>query len=392
MRVGIAPLFQNYTDFDRFEAMQRGEETPRPDESDAAVMREQLALGEMAEPLGFDSLWTFEHRASPYILLPNPQQFMAYFAGRTKRIDFGSMVTVMPWHHPVRLAENVSLLQHMIGPERRIILGLGRGLARREYETLAIDQNESRELFSEGIEIARRAFRDEQVDFEGEVYKLPRTVVRPRPLDTSPFDDAYGVWTSEASMEVAAQLGLSPLTIPSKSLEEFRRDIEHYDDLRAGAGYGPASAPVIQIFLYCCESAQEAHEGADKFFPEYADSVVRSYELGGDHFKKLKNYDSYVPGRDSIFADKGQEMRTSAANNISKLLVSEGIVGTPDECLEKLASVNDMMSPHEVVLVCSAGTMTYEQARSSVQLFADQVLARAHDLPGPRAQATTAVS
>ena len=111
----------------------------------------------------------------------------------------GSMVTVMPWHHPVRLAENVSLLQHMIGPDRRIIVGLGRGLARREYETLAIDQNKSRELFAEGIEIARKAFHEEQFDFEGDAYNLPRTVVRPRPLDTRPFDDAYGVWTSEAT-------------------------------------------------------------------------------------------------------------------------------------------------------------------------------------------------
>src|SRR6267142_1554712 len=108
MRVGVALLFQNYHDMDRYEAMERGEDVGAMSTPDGQIVSEQLGLGDLVEPLGFDTLWTFEHRTTPYIMLPNPQQFISYFAGRTKRIDFGTMVTVMPWHDPVRLAESLA--------------------------------------------------------------------------------------------------------------------------------------------------------------------------------------------------------------------------------------------------------------------------------------------
>lgn len=372
MKIGIAPLFQNIEDSDRFEAMSRGEAAPSPD--DARIFREQLGLGDLAEPLGYDSLWTFEHRASSYMLLPNPQQMIAYFAGRTSRIDFGSMVTVIPWHHPVRLAENIALLQHMLGPNRRFVMGTGRGLARREYGSLAIDMDESRDRMSEGLEILRRAFTGERFSFEGKIYQFPSSVVRPRPLDLSFLDDIYAVWTSEESMRFAAEMGLNPLTIPTKSMEDYKKDLEQYDSIRSEYGFGPSKSPILQVYMYCDEDGDKAREKGIFHAQEYAASVVPHYELGGSHFSQLKNYKSYVSGQKSFFGSGDTDPQAEARNTIAKLLQDEGIYGTPSECIERVEEIAKMMHPREIVLVCCYGTMKAEEAARSLTLFAEKVL------------------
>src|ERR1041385_5437253 len=76
---------------------------------DAAVLGDHLALGDLAEPLGFDSLFALEHHFTGYAMSPAPTQLLSYYAGRTKRITFGTAVIVLPWHDPVRVAEQIAL-------------------------------------------------------------------------------------------------------------------------------------------------------------------------------------------------------------------------------------------------------------------------------------------
>jgi len=71
-------------------------------------MDDTLEQGELVEPLGFDSIWATEHYGSAYSMQPNPLQYLAYWAGRTRRVDVGTVVIVAPWWNPVRLfAEKV---------------------------------------------------------------------------------------------------------------------------------------------------------------------------------------------------------------------------------------------------------------------------------------------
>ena len=105
--------------------------------SDTQFMREELGNCEAAESLGFESVWATEHHFDSYSISPDVCQLLSYLAGKTKRIKLGSMVIVVPWHDPVRLAEQIVLLDHYSGG--RYILGVGRGLARREFEGLRID-------------------------------------------------------------------------------------------------------------------------------------------------------------------------------------------------------------------------------------------------------------
>src|SRR5215218_8077297 len=90
--------------------------------SDQEVWAADLRLADLAEPLGYESIWSVEHHFTNYTMCPDVLQFLTYMAGRTKTVQLGSMVLVLPWHDPLRAAEQIVLLDHM--PQGRLILGL----------------------------------------------------------------------------------------------------------------------------------------------------------------------------------------------------------------------------------------------------------------------------
>src|SRR3989449_3816301 len=106
MHVGLAAVFQN----------------PKKARSDIDVYRNELRLAAEAEPLGFESVWGVEHHFTDYTMCPDVLQFLTYMAGRTQRAQLGSMVVVLPWHDPLRVAEEVSMLDNI--SDGRLILGL----------------------------------------------------------------------------------------------------------------------------------------------------------------------------------------------------------------------------------------------------------------------------
>src|SRR6201998_2971325 len=104
-------------------------EPPRPD---VAVVADHLAMGDLAESLRLDSPFALEPHFNRSGMSPAPLELLAYFAGRTKRITFGTAVIVLPWHDPIRVAEEIALLDILSGG--RCLFGFGRGAASVEYE------------------------------------------------------------------------------------------------------------------------------------------------------------------------------------------------------------------------------------------------------------------
>ena len=73
-------------------------------------------MAQVADGLGFDALWTIEHHFTPYTMVTNPLQLLTYLAGTTSNVDLGTMVVVAPWHNPVRIAEDIVMLDSLLGP------------------------------------------------------------------------------------------------------------------------------------------------------------------------------------------------------------------------------------------------------------------------------------
>ena len=104
---------------------------------DHEVYQNEVHLADLAEPLGYESIWGVEHHFTDYTMCPDPIQYLSYMAGRTEHVQLGTMVVVLPWHDPMRVAEEVSMLDNL--SNGRMILGIGRGLARVEYQGFRLD-------------------------------------------------------------------------------------------------------------------------------------------------------------------------------------------------------------------------------------------------------------
>src|SRR2546421_6357784 len=218
--------------------------------SDADVFAEHLALGDLAEPLGFDSLFALEHHFTGYAMSPSPLQLLTYYAGRTKRITLGTAVIVLPWHDPVRVAEEIALLDVISGG--RCLFGFGRGAASVEYAGFRVPMEEARPRFVEAAQIVVKALTHETFDWDGEFFKIPRTSIRPRPI-SHPERRFYASSVSPESAEIMAKLGFGMLFIMQNEWSKGREGIDRVPAMSNAAGF-PPKPPLILTKISCADS------------------------------------------------------------------------------------------------------------------------------------------
>lgn len=346
MHVGYAPAFQN----------------PGNVQSDAEVYTEQLTLAEMAEPLGFDSIWAAEHHFTDYTMCPDVVQFLSYMAGKTTHAKLGSMVIVLPWHDPVRVAEKVSLLDHVSGG--RMILGFGRGLARVEYDGFRIDQNEGRQRFVEYAELVINGLEKGYIE-GGETLKQPRRDIRPFPL-RSFRGRTYAAAVSPESMPIMAKLGIGLLVIPQKPWDVVKQDFEVYHNVYRETNNAEPPLPFCGGFYFVDEDEKRAEEMAYKWIGAYYHTAMNHYEMAADHFGTHKSYEFYRHVNQYI----GRHGMDGAAKDFVKLMPW----GTPDQVLRKLEFIRDTINMNGIMCTFSYAGMPYDLAERNMQTFAKHVL------------------
>jgi len=375
MKVGVTLFMQNYTDWDRFESAERGASIGPPKIADWKVYEEDLHLGRLVEPLGFDSLWSVEHHFTPYTMVPDVLKLLAYFAGATSRIDLGTMVIVLPWHDPVRVAEGIATLDLMLGG-RRLDIGFGRGLGRREFGGLRIPMEESRERFLESLDVIRAALANEWFEHKGRFYEIPRTTLRPQPRSPELLERMYCAWGSPQTIPIAAQTGLKALFIPQTTWVEYAKQMDRFAALRGEAGFAPAH-PTVVCWVYCAKTEAEAWEGARAYIPAYADSAARHYELASDHFRTTKGYEHYA-SMSSLMKEVGQ------GYDMGAMYLNNQVWGTPEQCVAKIAEIERLMHPDHFVAVMKYGGMPLATAEASMRLFAAEALPGVKKIPVAR--------
>jgi alkanesulfonate monooxygenase SsuD/methylene tetrahydromethanopterin reductase-like flavin-dependent oxidoreductase (luciferase family) len=375
MRFGVAFNHSNYNDWVRFRALEAGEEVGPPAKSDYQVLSEQFALADLVEPLGLDSLWTFEMHASPGLMTPDPTLYLAHFAGRTKKIDFGSMITVLPWHNPVRLAEQITMLQYFLGPNRKYRLGVGRGLSLRNFEAMGVSMDDASGRFNEVLEVLRLCFTEEIFSYHGEFFQYENVSMRPRPLNAETVLEAFGSWTSEASVRRMGAAGLHPVTSSNITLESYLHDLELLDEVRAENGYGPAQRPVLQLPIHLGTDGPRAHEEARRYMTEWVDSVMQLYEIGTERFAAGKGYEQYK----TTGSDFGSGDYNDAVENLTNKWLGVGLIGTPEEGVEKVMHHIETINPSEIVVVSGPGSIEGPESEKVLRLYAQEIVPRVRE-------------
>lgn len=338
----------------------------KPGMSDAAVMGEHLAMGDLAEPLGFDSLFALEHHFTGYAMSPSPVQMLSYFAGRTRRITLGTAVIVLPWHDPVRIAEEIALLDILCGG--RCLFGFGRGAARVEYAGMRVPMDEARPRFVETAQIVMKALSQESFEHDGEFFKIPRTSIRPRPI-SQPHRRFYASSVSPESAEIMAKLGFGMLMIMQNEWSKAAEDIHRFREITQSVGHTPRP-PIILTNVACGESRAEAQEIASRYLAAKWDSIDNHYHFSDGQLANVKGYESYGKVAKTYAKMKDDSYRAKATD----FYVSIQVVGTADECLQQIAELRRVSGMDHLVTEFSFGGMPHELAELNMRRFAERVM------------------
>jgi alkanesulfonate monooxygenase SsuD/methylene tetrahydromethanopterin reductase-like flavin-dependent oxidoreductase (luciferase family) len=222
------------------------------------VFHEVLEEIEYAEELGFDSVWLPEHHFAIYGMLGNPMVLAAAIARCTRRMQIGTAIMVLPFQHPLRLAEDAALVDVL--SEGRLLLGLGRGYQPPEFHGFGVPQHASREMFLESFEILKRALSGEKFAYEGKFWKIQEpTEIYPKPIQ-KPHPPFYFAAISPAAYESAARLGVSLLRSPQFSdLDSVARAFDEYKVKMRAYGHDPdALDQPLSVRTYVAPTDEEA--------------------------------------------------------------------------------------------------------------------------------------
>jgi alkanesulfonate monooxygenase SsuD/methylene tetrahydromethanopterin reductase-like flavin-dependent oxidoreductase (luciferase family) len=349
MQVGVLLVFQNWHE----------------NMSDGEMFQQEAELGVLAEEYGFDSVWAAEHHFDDYSMCPDNLQLMSYLAGKTSRIKLGTGAVILPWNDPLRVVEKVTMLDHLSGG--RVVFGMGRGLAKMEYEGFGVDMNTSRQRFDEAAEMIMRGLRDGYVENDGPIYKQARVNVRPGPNPAYDWADRiYGVAMSPDSVPAVAKLGARMMTFMQYPAEMHAEAINSYRDIFRET-HGREPGPVLtQDFVYCHEDPEVAEATAREYLSRYFLSVIKHYDFAGSHWRDTKGYEAYQVGADMI-REAGMEAAGAGYADTQ-------IWGTPEQCIEKYRHRLEVLGDHSPSIAPSFAGLPFDKVRASMKLFGDKVV------------------
>lgn len=347
--------------------------------SDAQLYADEIQLAVAADELGYDHLWAVEHHFEDYSLCPDNFVYLAHLAALTKRIKLATGAVILPWNlQPLRVAEKMAMLDQLSGG--RAILGLGRGLARREFDQFGIPMSESRERYDEAAPLVLEALETGWFpEHKGKFFQQPRAPLRPRPLSNEWRATRFTqVAMSPDSAEQAAKLGAQMMAFNYKPPAAMKQE---YEDYKAAflRHHGREARPLLLTEMMICDAnPTRAKEYAEMYVANYGISVLNHYEMLGDQFQASGGYQTY--------AAAAEAMRGVGKEAVIKAYVEQQVWGTPDQMLRKFEERFKFMGQYGVLCVFRFGGAPLDVAMKGMKLFADEVMPvlRSWDAEAPR--------
>jgi alkanesulfonate monooxygenase SsuD/methylene tetrahydromethanopterin reductase-like flavin-dependent oxidoreductase (luciferase family) len=244
---------------------------------------------EVMDRTGYDAVWLAEHHFTGYSVCPSVHLMGMHVASRTRRLRIGTAVSLAAFYHPLRLAEEVALLDVLSGG--RVNWGAGRGFDRNEFTNFGVPPDESYPRFREHFEIVLAAWTQERLSYRGRYFEFEGVEVLPKPLQ-KPHPPTWVAATSPPAIEWAAARGLSILMDPHSTHAEiaekrglYARELEKHGHTAAGR-----ETPVARLLALGetrAEAEAVARRGAQWLVASYIDPKHRQVGLAGQGFLRL---------------------------------------------------------------------------------------------------------
>jgi alkanesulfonate monooxygenase SsuD/methylene tetrahydromethanopterin reductase-like flavin-dependent oxidoreductase (luciferase family) len=318
------------------------------------LYRRVLDWSVLAEELGYDSVWYAEHHFSNYGYMPNPLMMAVKVAQHTERVRLGTAVLVLPFWHPLRVAEDIAMADQLT--DGRMEVGVARGYQPYEFARFGVDMAESRERTDEALAVLLRALSEEEFEYPGRYYQIPRTTIFPRPLQ-QPRPPIWLAAHTRETFDIAARLGLHSITTNSgRPIAVLEEGWAAFLAARAAHGLeGPAEF-AVQAQLCVAPTDAEAREQMENF--RYAFRQVSRLRGGTEHVVRGFSDPRPIEGEPSL--DEFFEART--------------LSGNPDTVRAKLSQYQQVCGMTALNCTFQLGNMAPETITQSMRLFAKEVM------------------
>jgi alkanesulfonate monooxygenase SsuD/methylene tetrahydromethanopterin reductase-like flavin-dependent oxidoreductase (luciferase family) len=311
-----------------------------------------------AEELGLHSAWIGEHHFSSLGVLSCPDLVLAHVAARTTRIRLAPAVTVLPLHHPIRVAEQWATLDLLSGG--RVDFAAGRGYDRREYAPFDVSFDDNQAIFEEGMEIVRCLWEsDRPVSHHGAHYRFDDVAITPRPVQR-PIP-AYVASFSRPSIELAGRLGCNLIVAPFAAAMTFgglRQVRDLYQETCARHGK-PAGRLMCSYFLHFADTAEEEAAARARQIRYYKECVIAAFP--GDPATAPPSYRYFIEIVDRLTKVRPQDLGENSV-----------LIGSPAQIADTLKKV-EAAGIDEVILYVNVGLKPHLQVKDEMARFMAEI-------------------
>jgi alkanesulfonate monooxygenase SsuD/methylene tetrahydromethanopterin reductase-like flavin-dependent oxidoreductase (luciferase family) len=311
-----------------------------------------------AEEVGLHSAWIGEHHFSTLGVLSCPDLVLANVAARTKHIRLAPAVTVLPLHHPIRVAEQWATLDLLSGG--RVDFAAGRGYDRREYLPFRVSFEDNQEIFEEGMEVVRRLWSAEgPISHHGRHYSFDNVAITPKPVQRPV--PAYVASFSQPSIELAGRLGCGLIVAPFAAAMTYgglRQVAELYHQTCARHEGAPGRL-MCSYFIHFADTKGEEEAARARQIRYYKECVIAAFP--GDPNTAPPSYRYFI-----AMVDRLRNVRPADLTENSVLL------GSPAQITDTLKKV-EAAGFDEVILYFNVGLKPHAQVKDEMARFMTEV-------------------
>ena len=310
----------------------------------------RLKMVEVYDRCGIHGYHVAEHHATPLGYASSPSVYLSAVIQRTKRIRIGPLIYILPLYHPLRLVEEICLLDNMSGG--RLMLGIGRGASPIEAGFYGVPAEEQQKRYFEATEVILKALQSDTLTFEGEFFSFTDVPMTMRPLQ-QPYPELWYASRTPESFAWAARAGANTVTLAFD--DQVRQLTDIFKGAWVEAGNDIADLPLIGVSRHIVVAPTDA---------EAKQLAARAYEKWVSSFRKLWLDKGHATPLADLYPDTWEELEAS----------KNGCAGSPETVRRYVLEEVERCGTNYLVSWFAFGDLTVEDVTRSVELFAGQVM------------------
>ena len=327
------------------------------DESPRLQLRQDLALAEHLDVLGFDELWVGEHHSASFETIASPELFIAAAAERTRRIRLGTGVVSLPYHNPLMVADRITQLDHQT--EGRLMFGVGPGQLPSDAHMLGIDVSRQREMMNESLEVLIPLLRGEVVTRKSDWFDLRDARVQMANPSGPMIEMAVAAAVSPSGPRAAGTHGIGMLSMAASSSAGFDLLPAHWDVCEQLAEEHGQTVDRrnwrLVVPMHLAETREQAYADMQHGLLKF----IRYFErLGGEELKAIQTVEAAI----ELWTERGLS------------LLGRAVIGTPDDAIERIEALRAQSGGFGTILLLAHDTADRRSRLNSYELFAQYVM------------------